>query len=119
MTDRVMEPSGSASMATMSVPTMPSVQNIIPMLSAMADIQSVPRSPAVASAAAAVAMVATTNTNAHEEPDIKRQKLDGTAKVCIPQINEKLESRLGGILCCAVCLDLPKMAMYQVGAIIR
>lgn len=27
---------------------------------------------------------------------------------------EKLEHRLGGILCCAVCLDLPKTAIYQV-----
>ncbi|XP_030385557.1 cysteine and histidine-rich protein 1 homolog [Scaptodrosophila lebanonensis] len=27
--------------------------------------------------------------------------------------HEKLEYRLGGILCCAVCLDLPKLAMYQ------
>lgn len=28
--------------------------------------------------------------------------------------NEKLEHRLGGILCCAVCLDLPQAAVYQV-----
>ncbi|XP_037933997.1 cysteine and histidine-rich protein 1 homolog isoform X2 [Teleopsis dalmanni] len=27
--------------------------------------------------------------------------------------HEKLEYRLGGILCCAVCLDLPRTAMYQ------
>jgi len=27
--------------------------------------------------------------------------------------DEKLEDRLGGILCCAVCLDLPKLAVYQ------
>lgn len=27
---------------------------------------------------------------------------------------DKLEYRLGGILCCAVCLDLPKSAIYQV-----
>lgn len=27
---------------------------------------------------------------------------------------EKLEHRLGGILCCAVCLDLPRAAIYQV-----
>lgn len=26
----------------------------------------------------------------------------------------KLEERLGGILCCVVCLDLPKAAVYQV-----
>lgn len=44
------------------------------------------------------------------EPDKKRRKLsrnDGKAE-------QKLEHRLGGILCCAVCLDLPKAAVYQV-----
>ncbi|XP_045473358.1 cysteine and histidine-rich protein 1 homolog [Harmonia axyridis] len=42
------------------------------------------------------------------EPDCKRRKLNHK--------NEKkfeLEDRLGGILCCAVCLDLPKTAVYQ------
>lgn len=29
----------------------------------------------------------------------------------------KLETRLGGILCCAVCLDLPRSAVYQVSAL--
>lgn len=29
----------------------------------------------------------------------------------------KLEDRLGGILCCAVCLDLPRAAVYQVSAV--
>ena len=28
--------------------------------------------------------------------------------------DNKLEARLGGILCCAVCLDLPRSAVYQV-----
>lgn len=28
--------------------------------------------------------------------------------------SDKLEHRLGGILCCAVCLDLPRTAIYQV-----
>lgn len=28
--------------------------------------------------------------------------------------SEKLEDRLGGILCCAVCLELPQAAVYQV-----
>lgn len=28
--------------------------------------------------------------------------------------SDKLEKRLGGILCCAVCLDLPIAAVYQV-----
>jgi hypothetical protein len=44
------------------------------------------------------------------EPEKKRRKvckiLDGKS--------DKLEHRLGGILCCAVCLDLPRAAVYQV-----
>jgi len=28
--------------------------------------------------------------------------------------SDKLEQRLGGILCCAVCLDLPRSSIYQV-----
>lgn len=43
------------------------------------------------------------------EPEAKKIKLSlNVAK------NEKLEHRLGGILCCAVCLDLPNAAVYQV-----
>lgn len=45
-----------------------------------------------------------------EEPETKRRKTS-PAK----QTVEKLEARLNGILCCAVCLDLPKNAIYQVG----
>jgi hypothetical protein len=44
------------------------------------------------------------------EPEKKRRKVckisDGKS--------DKLEQRLGGILCCAVCLDLPRAAVYQV-----
>jgi len=29
-------------------------------------------------------------------------------------VSDKLEHRLGGILCCAVCLDLPRSSIYQV-----
>lgn len=44
------------------------------------------------------------------EPEAKKRKLSN------PQDNkpDKLELRLGGILCCAVCLDLPRAAIYQV-----
>lgn len=45
-----------------------------------------------------------------DEPESKRQKLDTSMK---GKKFEKLESRLGSVLCCAVCLDLPKTAMYQ------
>ncbi|XP_032690687.1 cysteine and histidine-rich protein 1 homolog isoform X1 [Odontomachus brunneus] len=44
------------------------------------------------------------------EPDKKRRKVvraDGN------KTEQKLEHRLGGILCCAVCLDLPRSAVYQ------
>ncbi|XP_046999680.1 cysteine and histidine-rich protein 1 homolog [Schistocerca americana] len=48
-------------------------------------------------------------TDEFAEPESKRRKVlkrtDGNP--------EKLEQRLGGILCCAVCLDLPKAAVYQ------
>ncbi len=53
--------------------------------------------------------------DASPEPEPKRKKLDSSAVASTSGINEKLELRLGGILCCAVCLDLPKTAMYQVG----
>ncbi|KAJ6635224.1 Cysteine and histidine-rich protein 1 like [Pseudolycoriella hygida] len=46
------------------------------------------------------------------EPELKRKKME-SAVASTSGINEKLELRLGGILCCAVCLDLPKTAMYQ------
>lgn len=44
-----------------------------------------------------------------EEPSPKKRK---TAYEI--EQSEKLEHRLGGILCCAVCLDLPQAAVYQV-----
>lgn len=49
------------------------------------------------------------NEDAGFEPEKKRMKLD------IPSIAPefKLEERLSGILCCAVCLDLPRTC-YQV-----
>lgn len=51
-----------------------------------------------------------------EEPEKKRQKIDAVNPLKVKKM-EKLESRLGGILCCAVCLDLPRSAMYQVSDI--
>ncbi|KAK6630662.1 hypothetical protein RUM43_014647 [Polyplax serrata] len=42
------------------------------------------------------------------EPEAKKIKLS-----LYIEKNEKLEQRLGGILCCAVCLDLPSAAVYQ------
>ncbi|XP_068896121.1 zinc finger TRAF-type-containing protein 1 homolog isoform X2 [Tenebrio molitor] len=42
------------------------------------------------------------------EPETKRRKITK-----IDEKKYKLEERLGGILCCAVCLDLPRAAVYQ------
>ena len=47
------------------------------------------------------------------EPEAKRQKLEPAVKPASKPEEDKLEQRLGGILCCAVCLDLPKAAVYQ------
>ncbi|EFA04251.1 zinc finger TRAF-type-containing protein 1 homolog [Tribolium castaneum] len=44
------------------------------------------------------------------EPEAKRRK---TAAIQQDEKKYRLEERLGGILCCAVCLDLPKAAVYQ------
>lgn len=52
------------------------------------------------------------NTADTDEPEPKRKKLDKPK--LSSKLVEKLEARLGGILCCAVCLDLPRTAMYQV-----
>ncbi|XP_075162618.1 zinc finger TRAF-type-containing protein 1 homolog [Haematobia irritans] len=59
-----------------------------------------------------------TTTPNPDEPPAKKQMLDHpstSSSLPVPPsaAYEKLESRLGGILCCAVCLDLPKTAMYQ------
>ena len=46
-----------------------------------------------------------------DEVTTKKPRLEA----CGRDDNEnKLEARLGGILCCAVCLDLPRSAVYQV-----
>ena len=44
------------------------------------------------------------------EPEAKKQKTEHPRE----KLKFKLEDRLCGILCCAVCLDLPTMAVYQV-----
>ena len=47
------------------------------------------------------------------EPEAKKRKLDVPEK----EPEYKLEERLNGILCCAVCLDLPPLAVFQVGSV--
>ncbi|XP_030762394.1 cysteine and histidine-rich protein 1 homolog [Sitophilus oryzae] len=44
------------------------------------------------------------------EPEAKKRKI---SKQQSDDKKHKLEERLGGILCCAVCLDLPRAAVYQ------
>lgn len=48
--------------------------------------------------------------NEVEEPEKKKPKLENDQK----KKAYNLEDRLNGILCCAVCLDLPNVAVYQV-----
>lgn len=60
------------------------------------------------------------------EPERKRRKLPGqvqqsqaqdaspAAGLQLAKPEQKLEHRLGGILCCVVCFDLPRAAVYQV-----
>ncbi|XP_060843245.1 zinc finger TRAF-type-containing protein 1 homolog [Rhopalosiphum padi] len=57
------------------------------------------------------------------EPNPKKAKLSGSGGDVFGRgggggdkqhaASEKLEHRLGGILCCAVCLDLPRSSIYQ------
>ncbi|XP_031625798.1 cysteine and histidine-rich protein 1 homolog [Contarinia nasturtii] len=127
MADSIVEPSSSASVSSIS-PLLQNQQqavnlnvlsnsNIIPIISAdiqvdTASSQSNPRPPPINQSA-------TNNNNlnndsaGNDEPEAKRKKTESTPLPSTSQTSEKLESRLGGILCCAVCLDLPKTAMYQ------
>lgn len=53
-------------------------------------------------------------TDPFVEPEKKRRRI--SQSIDCGGVKNKLEERLGGILCCAVCLDLPKAAVYQVSA---
>lgn len=54
------------------------------------------------------------------QPDTEEKKEDDAAppikrrRISTDPALDRLEHRLGGILCCAVCLDLPRAAVYQV-----
>lgn len=131
MADSIVEPSSSASVSSIS-PLMQNQQqavnmnvlnsNIIPIISAdiqvdTASSQSNPRPPPINQSASnnnSNANLSTESNAGNDEPEAKRKKTETTAIPSTSQTSEKLESRLGGILCCAVCLDLPKTAMYQV-----
>lgn len=66
-------------------------------------------------------VAASSSATAVAEKRLEETKEDDVAskkprlEACGRDDNEnKLEARLGGILCCAVCLDLPRSAVYQV-----
>lgn len=88
----------------------PTVTPINPLLPSLAEIQTVDSSGVPPQPESGGSPQSTSNVVVDPlgEPITKRRKFDTS------QINEKLEQRLGGILCCAVCLDLPKIAVYQV-----
>ena len=48
------------------------------------------------------------------EPASKKQRKEENILDKTKNVDERLETRLGGILCCSVCLDLPSSAVYQV-----
>lgn len=48
------------------------------------------------------------------EPASKKQRKEENNVEKTKNADERLETRLGGILCCSVCLDLPSSAVYQV-----
>lgn len=130
MADSIVEPSSSASVSSIS-PLLQNQQqavnlnvlsnsNIIPIISAdiqvdTASSQSNPRPPPINQSASNNNNLNNDSSSAgNDEPEAKRKKTESTPLPSTSQTSEKLESRLGGILCCAVCLDLPKTAMYQV-----
>ena len=52
------------------------------------------------------------NAEIFESPLKKQRKEDSNTEK--HKRMDRLENRLGGILCCAVCLDLPNSAVFQV-----
>ncbi|CRL02418.1 CLUMA_CG015397, isoform A [Clunio marinus] len=101
------------SVATSQMATLPSTSSYSNIITAEIRVENLSASPVEQSASISIPTSSQTADNnvSSDEPEKKRQKLDiGSLKV---KKLEKLENRLGGILCCAVCLDLPRAAMYQ------
>lgn len=117
MADSIVEPSGSASISSLMQNQQQAVNlNIIPIHMDIdtASSQSHPRPPPINQSAINPSNSNDITINPIDEPETKHRKTEPLAQPSTSLTNEKLESRLGGILCCAVCLDLPKTAMYQV-----
>lgn len=110
------------SVATTQMATLPSTSSYPNLITAEIRVENLSASPVEQSATITiptpqtVSAVSTSENVASsaDEPEKKRQKLDVHSMKA--KKLEKLENRLGGILCCAVCLDLPRAAMYQVSA---
>lgn len=110
------------SVATSQMATLPSTSSYSNLITAEIRVENLSASPIEQSATITVPtssqqqqQLADSATEKTDEPEKKRQKLDTSSPSKVKKL-EKLESRLGGILCCAVCLDLPRAAMYQVSA---
>ena len=54
------------------------------------------------------------NNEMFSERPVKKQRKDDSSIGEKNKRMDRLENRLGGILCCAVCLDLPNSAVFQV-----
>lgn len=104
----------SVATSQMALPSTSSYSNLI---TAEIRVENLSASPVEQSATISVPTSSqqTADGVSADEPEKKRQKLD-SHPMKVKKL-EKLENRLGGILCCAVCLDLPRAAMYQVSAI--
>lgn len=107
------------SVATSQMATLPSTSSYSNLITAEIRVENLSASPVEQSATISIPTSSqqTADVVNVDEPEKKRQKLD-TSPLKIKKL-EKLENRLGGILCCAVCLDLPRAAMYQVSQVFQ
>jgi succinate dehydrogenase/fumarate reductase-like Fe-S protein len=106
------------SVATSQMATLPSTSSYSNLITAEIRVENLSATPVEQSATISIPtssqQTADGVVGSVDEPEKKRQKLD-SHPMKVKKL-EKLENRLGGILCCAVCLDLPRAAMYQVSA---
>lgn len=99
------------SVATSQMATLPSTSSYSNLITAEIRVENLSATPVEQSISIPTSSQQTADV-VSDEPEKKRQKLDNSPLKA--KKLEKLENRLGGILCCAVCLDLPRAAMYQV-----
>lgn len=111
----------SSSSSTQTTSNSNNNTNQAPPTTTTATVSLIPSSSSNNLSSAAQVVVVTTNssitdsnTDNLDEPEAKRKKFDHPLRLKKNEKLDKLENRLGSVLCCAVCLDLPKTAMYQV-----